>query len=190
MQRIIIYLTNYSSSVPLSLSLFLSSISLSSICMSIWSSLCFVNNHRILNSWAQLWHSCIYFCCTGLEHICSVLFAESRQMQFLFQLEASLQTHHVDSTLKRCGNYRFHVVSTCNPRGVFVGMVDLSDFSSSFLSQPYSHRFSSGGLPITQFFHMIATWCDSLIFIWRVWSVGRRLLSAGGVADFLHHQSS
>ena len=34
----------------------------------------------------------------------------------------SLQTHHVDSTLKRRGNSRFHVVSTCNPRGVFIGL--------------------------------------------------------------------
>ena len=33
-----------------------------------------------------------------------------------------LQTHHVDSTLKRRGNGRFHVVSTWNPRGVFVGV--------------------------------------------------------------------
>ena len=33
----------------------------------------------------------------------------------------SLQTHHMDSTLKRRGNDRFHVVSTWNPRGVFVG---------------------------------------------------------------------
>ena len=32
----------------------------------------------------------------------------------------TLQTHHVDSTLKRRGNDRFHVVSTWNPRGVFV----------------------------------------------------------------------
>ena len=31
------------------------------------------------------------------------------------------QTQHVDSTLKRRGNDRFHVVSTWNPRGVFVG---------------------------------------------------------------------
>ena len=29
-----------------------------------------------------------------------------------------LQTHHVDSTLKRRGNDRFHVVSTWNPRSV------------------------------------------------------------------------
>ena len=36
-------------------------------------------------------------------------------------LGASLQTHHLDSTLKRRGNDRFHVVSTWNPRGVFVG---------------------------------------------------------------------
>ena len=32
-----------------------------------------------------------------------------------------LQTHHVDSTLKRLGNDRFHVVSPWNPRGVFIG---------------------------------------------------------------------
>ena len=33
----------------------------------------------------------------------------------------TLQTHHVDSTLKRRGNGRFHVISTWNPREVFVG---------------------------------------------------------------------
>ena len=33
----------------------------------------------------------------------------------------TLQTHHVYSTLKRRGNDRFHVVSTSNTRGVFVG---------------------------------------------------------------------
>ena len=34
------------------------------------------------------------------------------------------QTHHVDSTLKRRGNGRFHGVSTWNPRGVFVGLLE------------------------------------------------------------------
>ena len=34
--------------------------------------------------------------------------------------QVSQQTHHVDSTLKRRGNGRSHVVSTWNPRGVFV----------------------------------------------------------------------
>ena len=34
---------------------------------------------------------------------------------------SALQTHYVDSTLIRRGNGRFHVVSTWNPRGVFVG---------------------------------------------------------------------
>ena len=34
----------------------------------------------------------------------------------------SLETHHVDSMLKRRGKGRFHVVSTWNPRYVFVGM--------------------------------------------------------------------
>ena len=33
----------------------------------------------------------------------------------------TLQTHHVDSTLKQRGNGCFHVVSTWNPRGGFVG---------------------------------------------------------------------
>ena len=36
----------------------------------------------------------------------------------------SLQTHHVYSTLKRCGNDRFHVVSMWNTHGVFVGLVN------------------------------------------------------------------
>ena len=35
-------------------------------------------------------------------------------------MDTALQTHHMDSTLKRCGNGRFHVVSTWNPRGVIV----------------------------------------------------------------------
>ena len=34
----------------------------------------------------------------------------------------SLQTLHVYSSLKRLGNIRFHVVSTWNTRGVFVGL--------------------------------------------------------------------
>ena len=36
-------------------------------------------------------------------------------------IQVTLQTHHVDSTLTRRGNDRFHVVSTWNPLGVFVG---------------------------------------------------------------------
>ena len=35
---------------------------------------------------------------------------------------ASLQTHQVNSTLKRRGKDRFHVVSTWSPRDVFVGL--------------------------------------------------------------------
>ena len=38
----------------------------------------------------------------------------------------SQQTHHVDSTLKRRGNGRFHVASTQNPRGVFVAIIAFS----------------------------------------------------------------
>ena len=43
-------------------------------------------------------------------------------MKWSYKIENSaLQTHHVDFTLKRRGNGRFHIVSTWNPRGVFVG---------------------------------------------------------------------
>ena len=43
------------------------------------------DNHRLSPALAQL-H--LLFFCTELKHICSVLFAESRQVRFLFQLEA------------------------------------------------------------------------------------------------------
>ena len=35
--------------------------------------------------------------------------------------QSALQTHHVYSKLKRRGNSCFHVVSTWNTRGVFIG---------------------------------------------------------------------
>ena len=41
----------------------------------------------------------------------------------LTDTSATLQTHHVYSTLKRRGNGRIHVVSTWNTRGVFVGEI-------------------------------------------------------------------
>ena len=152
---VISYLINYSSSSPLSLSLFLPSISLSSTCMSIWSSLC--------------WQS-----------------QNSEQLSpALTQLHLYL-LHWVETHLQR-------VICRISSRAIFIpvgSMVGLKGFSPSFLYQPYSHGFSWGVLPMTQFSHMIATWCDSFMFIWRASSVGRRLLSAGGVADFLHHQSS
>ena len=37
----------------------------------------------------------------------------------------TLQTHRVDSTLKRRGNDRFLIVSTWNPRGVFTGKLQM-----------------------------------------------------------------
>ena len=52
----------------------------------------------------------------------------------------SIQTHQADSTLKRRGNGRFHVVSTWNPRGVFVGLlvlilaIPLLSYSQMFLN--------------------------------------------------------
>ena len=42
-----------------------------------------------------------------------------------FKKEATLQTLHVDSTLKRHENGCFDVVSTWNPSGVFVARYDL-----------------------------------------------------------------
>ena len=38
-----------------------------------------------------------------------------------FESSTTLQTHHVNFTLKERGNCRFHIVSTWNPLGVFVG---------------------------------------------------------------------
>ena len=39
------------------------------------------------------------------------------------EVEISLQTHHVDSTLKQRGSDRVHLFSTWNRRGVFVGLI-------------------------------------------------------------------
>ena len=44
----------------------------------------------------------------------------------------SQQTHHVDSALKRRGNDSFHVVSTWNPREVFVGIEVFAKIVNSF----------------------------------------------------------
>ena len=50
----------------------------------------------------------------------------------MLPLNATLQTLHVYSTLKRRENGRFHVVSTWNTRGVFVGyLIHYFSFSSS-----------------------------------------------------------
>ena len=45
-----------------------------------------------------------------------------------FSPSVTLQTHHVDSTFKRRGNGRFHVVSTWNLRSVFVGNFHLASY--------------------------------------------------------------
>ena len=55
-----------------------------------------------------------FYVFTAMEAFTSLL-----EIENCFQV--SQQTHHVDSTLKRRGNGRFNVVSTWNPRGVFVG---------------------------------------------------------------------
>ena len=46
----------------------------------------------------------------------------------------TLQTHHVYSTLKRCGNSRFHVVSARNTSGAFVGKQPSKRFISNFIA--------------------------------------------------------
>ena len=51
-------------------------------------------------------------------HLTMVLFRLSRTT---LKTATSLQTHSVYYTLKRRGNHRFHVVSTWDTRGVFVG---------------------------------------------------------------------
>ena len=47
---------------------------------------------------------------------------ENVRFSKIFRSETYLQTHHVYSTLKRRGNNHFHVVSTWNICGVFVGL--------------------------------------------------------------------
>ena len=54
-------------------------------------------------------------------------FAECLRTAFLWTttsetLQVSLQTYYVYSMLKRRANVRFHIVSTWNTRGVFLGM--------------------------------------------------------------------
>ena len=41
---------------------------------------------------------------------------------FCYGTSISLQTPHVDSTLTRRGNDRFHLISMWDPRGAFVGI--------------------------------------------------------------------
>ena len=71
--------------------------------------------------------------------------------QILMGLHASLQIHHADSTLKRHGNDRFNVVSTWNPRGVFVRFhlqqslpfANINPVLSAFISFQYvDHNFN------------------------------------------------
>ena len=48
------------------------------------------------------------------------------QLDINQKFEKYMQTLHVYSTLKRRGNERFHVVSTWNTRGVFVGTLAIT----------------------------------------------------------------
>ena len=56
----------------------------------------------------------------------------------------SLQTHHMDSTLKQCGKHRFHIVSTWNPRNLFCRV-----FSQSWHKSQPPHTKSESILPST-----------------------------------------
>ena len=47
-------------------------------------------------------------------------------------VKPTLQTHHVDSTMKQRGNDRFHIVSTWNPRVVSV-VKNIGETSPSFI---------------------------------------------------------
>ena len=130
-QIIISYLINYSSSVPLSLSLFSTSISLPSMCISLWSSYCWQsqNSEQLSPALIEL-HLFIYL--------------------FIYSF---IYLHWVETHLQG-------FVCKISSGAIFIpveSMVGLSDFSPSFLPQPYSHGFSWSGLPITQFSHMIAT---------------------------------
>ena len=61
--------------------------------------------------------------------------AATQSLNFVvFNWMTSLQTHHVYSTLKRRGNDRFHVISTWNTRGVFVGSIKETRKSKKRLS--------------------------------------------------------
>ena len=68
------------------------------------------------------------------------IFISQKLLRFLkvhiteYSRSVTLQTHHVNSTLKRRGNGRSHVISTWNPRGVFVGKTFKSLLSNCFLA--------------------------------------------------------
>ena len=55
----------------------------------------------------------------------------------------TLQTHHAYSALKRRGNGSFHVVSTWNTRGVFIGNEPINMFirgnDSPYIETPSNH---------------------------------------------------
>ena len=67
----------------------------------------------------------------------------------------TLQTHHVYSTLKRRGNDRFHVVSTWNTRGVFVGK-GLAQGSSCEFCEMFKDNFFTEYLRATSSVKSIA----------------------------------
>ena len=61
-----------------------------------------------------------------------------------FMKEATLQTLHVNSTLKRHENGRFDVVSTWNPRGVFVGRYDLETSPLTSSTSEWTGLYDNG----------------------------------------------
>ena len=61
-------------------------------------------------------------------------------------------------------------------------------FSPSFLPQSYSHGFSWGALPVTQFSHMTETQCDHLMFNQELLHLVEDFWVLVAFQIFLHHQ--
>ena len=60
---------------------------------------------------------------------CFLVDCNSDNESYTDSIQFPLQTIHVNSTLKRRGNGRFYVFSTWNPRGVFVGLLSLTNMN-------------------------------------------------------------
>ena len=85
--------------------------------------------------------------------IALVTITEFRTVRSSSDIAAFIFFHSVETHLQ-------HVVCRISSGEIFIqvgSMVGLSDSSFSFPSQTYSHEFSWGGLPVTQFSHKNAT---------------------------------
>ena len=64
-----------------------------------------------------------------LETIFTLQRKADQVLYTIYLVLTTLQTHHVDSTLKRRGSHHLHVTSTWSPRGVFVGQGNGSEMT-------------------------------------------------------------